>query len=131
MVISRDIVRDESKEWRWKQGSLSNKVLHENNIEDHASLILEEEPTKNEENTNINQAIRRSSRVRQQFFRLNDHEVFPDTAINEEGELLEEAMIAETEPIDFKQALSDPEWLAAMHDELEVIEKNKTLELVY
>lgn len=130
VVISRDVVIDESKEWSWKQDSTSNQALQENNTENHAFVTLKKEPTINEENTTTDQAIIRSNRARTQSVRLNDLEVFPDTIVNDDGELQEEAMMAEAKSINLKQAPGDPNCLAAMKDELESIKKNKTSELV-
>lgn len=38
--------------------------------------------------------------------------------------------MVESEPIKIEDASSDPKWICAMNDELKLIEKNKTWELV-
>jgi hypothetical protein len=76
------------------------------------------------------QPIRRSTRTRAQSVRLTDFERFPDQAVGQDGELLEEAMLAESEPINFDQAVNDSNWLKAMKEEINTIEKNKTWYLV-
>lgn len=76
------------------------------------------------------QLVRRSERVRTQSTRLSEYDMFPDSAMTEEHDLLEQVMLAEVEPADLSQALTDPNWLAAMKEELQSIEKNKSWELV-
>jgi hypothetical protein len=82
-------------------------------------------------NDQPNQQLRRSTRERMQSVRLNEYDVFPDQAITEDGELINEAMIAELEPVTLEQALNDSKWKAAMKEELKSIEKNNTWELMH
>ncbi|GAU25658.1 hypothetical protein TSUD_265850 [Trifolium subterraneum] len=77
-----------------------------------------------------NQPTRRSTRARVESVRLNDYERFPDHAIRQDGELLEEAMLAESEPINLDQAMKDSNWLEAMKEEMNAIEMNKIWYLV-
>lgn len=62
--------------------------------------------------------------------RLNDYERFPDQAIIENGELIEEAIMVKAKSINHVQALYDENCKAAMVEELKAIEKNQTWELV-
>ena len=39
-------------------------------------------------------------------------------------------MMVEVEPINLDQAMNDSNWLATMKEELKIIEKNKTCELI-
>lgn len=80
-------------------------------------------------NDQPNQPLRRSTRDRVQSVRLNEYDVFPDQAITEDGELINEAMIAELEPVTLEQALNDSKWKAAMKEELKSIEKEQHLGL--
>ena len=82
-------------------------------------------------NDQSNQPLRRSTRDRVQSVRLNEYELFPDQAITEDGELINEVMIAELEPVTLEQALNDSKWKAAMQEELKSIEKNNTWELMH
>jgi glycine cleavage system H lipoate-binding protein len=77
-----------------------------------------------------NQQLRRSTRERVQSIRLNEYDVFPDQVITEDGELVNEAMIAELEPVTLSEALKDSNWLNAMKEELKSIEKNNTWTLM-
>ena len=40
--------------------------------------------------------------------KLNEYDRFPDQAVDEEGNMIEEAMLAESEPTDLNQAMKDP-----------------------
>ncbi|MCH81780.1 hypothetical protein A2U01_0002572 [Trifolium medium] len=62
--------------------------------------------------------------------RLADCEVLPDSAVNNEGELIHFALLADAEPVNFNEALQLSVWKKAMIDELKSIEKNQTWELV-
>ena len=70
---------------------------------------------------------RRSTRTRTESTRLIGYERFPDQAIDADGDLIEEAMMmAEAEPIDLDEALSNSNWCEAIKEELRAIEKNNT-----
>ncbi|OIW20143.1 hypothetical protein TanjilG_02123 [Lupinus angustifolius] len=64
--------------------------------------------------------------MRQPSSRLNDYEIFSDSGITAEGELVHMALLAEMEPIDFHEAMKTDQWLEAMKEELKSIEKNQT-----
>ncbi|MCI03247.1 retrovirus-related pol polyprotein from transposon tnt 1-94 [Trifolium medium] len=74
--------------------------------------------------------VRRSSRVRTLPPRLNDCIITRDNEITEEGDLVHLAFNAETEPVDFEDAVKSEKWLSAMNEEIESIERNNTWELV-
>ncbi|RDY14617.1 Copia protein, partial [Mucuna pruriens] len=61
---------------------------------------------------------------------LRDQELFQDSAVNLEGELIHSALIVEAEPIEFEKGMIEEKWLKAMKDEINSIEKNQTWELV-
>ncbi|CAJ2634633.1 unnamed protein product [Trifolium pratense] len=71
----------------------------------------------------------RPHRVTQIPRRLADCEMVPDNAVDNEGDIVHYAMLADTEPLDVKSALKSKVWLEAMIDELKSIEKNKTWDL--
>jgi hypothetical protein len=62
--------------------------------------------------------------------RLADCEVLPDSVVSNEGELIHFALLADAEPVNFKEALQTSVWKQAMVEELNSIEKNPTWELV-
>ncbi|KAK2365584.1 putative mitochondrial protein [Trifolium repens] len=142
VVISRDIKFDESKGWDWIEStsaenisSLLNRKLVLEEIDDQPEADQPEDDAAGNHthipNDQPNQPLRRSTRDRVQSVRLNEYDVFPDQAITEDGELINEAMIAELEPVTLEQALNDSKWKAAMKEELKSIEKNNTWELMH
>ncbi|MCI61238.1 hypothetical protein A2U01_0082495, partial [Trifolium medium] len=62
--------------------------------------------------------------------RLQDYEVTSDDQVNDEGEIVHYAFLADTEPVSMSEALSDPKWINAMTEELDSIESNDTWSLV-
>ncbi|XP_058765508.1 uncharacterized protein LOC131639000 [Vicia villosa] len=73
---------------------------------------------------------RRSTRQRVLPSRLQECERFQDNEVNNEGDFVHFALMAESEPVNTEEALRDPKWICAMKEELESIEKNGTWELV-
>ena len=61
--------------------------------------------------------------------RLEDYEMFPDSAIDDDGELVHLAPMGEAEPVTFPEAIKKEVWLEAMREELKAIERNKTWKL--
>ncbi|CAI8595325.1 unnamed protein product [Vicia faba] len=138
LVISREVLVDESKGRDWSRSSVrqesdtvttvfeedeQNEASTSQNEKDDASTSQNEEPPVQNE--------RRSIRTRTESTRLAGYERFPDQAIDADGDLIEEAMMmAEAEPIDLNEAMSNSNWCEAMKEELRGIEKNKTWELV-
>lgn len=57
-----------------------------------------------ESTTNATQS-RRSQRERQFPQRLNDYEVFPNTTVTTEGDLVHFTLFAEAEPVNFEHAM--------------------------
>ena len=55
--------------------------------------------------------------------------MFPDSAVNDEGDLVHMALFAEMEPVSFEEASQKKQWMMAMKEELHSIEKNGTWEL--
>ncbi|WJX34774.1 hypothetical protein P8452_22851 [Trifolium repens] len=137
VVISRDIKFDESKGWDW----IGSTSAEDTSSMLNRKLVLEEIYDQPEDdaagnhthipNDQPNQQLRRSTRDRVQSVRLNEYELFPDQAITEDGEQVNEAMIAELKPVTLEQALNDPRWKEAMKEELKSIEKNNTWELMH
>jgi len=80
--------------------------------------------------TETGESSRRPTRQRGLPQRLRDCELFRDREINNEGDLIHFALMAESEPVNTEEALSDPKWMCAMKEELNSIEKNSTWMLV-
>lgn len=107
IITNRDVVFDEKKRWEW---NFVNSVTKETVLLD----LDEIEPEFTDETQ-----VKRSQRARQHY------EVFPDTGISEEGELLLYAMAVESEPMSLEDALLSKNWKSAMEEELVAIEKKQ------
>ena len=62
--------------------------------------------------------------------RLTDCEITSDNAVNDEGDLTHFALLADAEPINYKEALKIDVWKRAMVEELQSIERNQIWELI-
>ncbi|GAU43423.1 hypothetical protein TSUD_334860 [Trifolium subterraneum] len=118
VVVSRDVVFDEMKEWDWNMQEKKSST----------SVMLEEL----EENTEIVPEIdmRRSTRTRALPARLQECELNKDNEVTNDGDLVHLAFMAESEPIDVISALKSEKLRCAMKEELDLIECNQTWELV-
>ena len=58
---------------------------------------------------------------------MTDCEITPDDAVNDEGELIHFALLADVEPINYKEALKTNVWKNAMIEELQSIEKKSNM----
>ena len=56
--------------------------------------------------------------------------MFPDSAITDEGEFMNIALMTTIEPVKFQDAIKEKVWSDAMNEEIRAIERNKTWELV-
>lgn len=70
--------------------------------------------------------MKRSIRYITQSIIQNDYERFTNQAIKENGHLIEEAIMVESEPIDHVQAMKDDNRKGVMNEEIKAIEKRKT-----
>lgn len=121
IMVSRDVVVDEVKEWNWDEAEKRSKQV----------MFDLSEPAERNEVTTVNVDERgRPARVRQPPQRLHDYDLISDDAVTNEGELIHFALLAESEPVNFEEAIHDQKWIKAMQDELQAIEKNQTWELV-
>ncbi|KAI5434094.1 hypothetical protein KIW84_021092 [Lathyrus oleraceus] len=79
-----------------------------------------------------NNVVNNGRPVRQRALphRLRDYERFQDNEVNNDGDFVHFVLMAESEPVNEEEALSDPKWICSMKEELESIEKNGTWELV-
>lgn len=74
--------------------------------------------------------MKRSTRVSQLPSHLSDYEMFHDSTITSEGELVHFALIAQSKPVDFEKAMTNEKQMKAMQEEINLIERNQTWELV-
>jgi len=60
---------------------------------------------------------------------LVGHEITPDNEVNEEGEFVNFALLANSEPINYEITMTEKVWKNAMIEELNTINRNNTWEL--
>jgi hypothetical protein len=132
IAISRDVkvLKEELWDWNSNQCSVSEKqVVIEDNKESDELITNEKaiiEDVSDEEPT----TIVRPQRNKQIPRRLQDCQVTGDDEVSSDDELVQFAMLADTEPLDYKAALCDENWKEAMLDEMNSIERNQTWDLV-
>lgn len=119
IVMSRDVIVDESRWWNWGDSSSPTIVM----------IRLSENQPSDPEQPTITPS-QRQQRNRQVPPRLQDCEVWPDNAATADGDLLHLALFSEYEPVVIEEAIKNEKWLTAIEEELHSIEKNKTWELV-
>lgn len=132
IVFNKDVKFDESKCWNWKDKTIneSDSLFYLADVEIEGYEV--EEPEEGVENADEGGArfSNMPRRNTQPPAKLRDYERFPDQAVSEEGDMVQLAMLAETEPVSVKEALSQEHWKKTMIEELESIEKNETWRLV-
>lgn len=154
VVVSRDVIFDESKGWKWNNSvtdegapgefsisfsDFSNQGIREDVIEEGESheenssnTKLEEDDTEQSESeqsdaeqSNTEQGgLRRSTRISKTPSYQSDYILLGDA----EGERL--LLLINEEPWDFTEAVKDKVWKKACDDEIESIIKNNTWDLV-
>ncbi|KAK2359039.1 hypothetical protein QL285_096166 [Trifolium repens] len=128
VVVSRDVIIDEMKEWDW----------YNNKKKDSVSIVFDDEQSTSEatvENVLRTSArdenvLRTSTRARSVPARLQEFEMNRDDEVTDDGDLVHLAYYADSELVNVEAALKDKKWLKAMNEELESIEDNQTWELV-
>ncbi|CAH9074898.1 unnamed protein product [Cuscuta europaea] len=133
-IISRDVIVDETATWNWDSTNASNgrrmTLIGNESEEEVSGLNMEETYINDGERLGGTGIETRPTRERRTSSRLTDYEVFPDSVITDDGDLVHLAFLAETEPIEHYDAVKDPKWMKAMKEELASIQKNDTWELV-
>ncbi|WVZ09086.1 hypothetical protein V8G54_022432 [Vigna mungo] len=131
IVISKDVIVDESTIFKW------NGSEHSTNKSDDTSstvitALLDEKNPDQTKSTIATESVntRRSQRTRFPSTRLTNHELFRDNEITDTGDLVHHALLAGIESITWEQAIKDYKWREAMVEELTSIEKNRTWTLV-
>ncbi|CAJ2656171.1 unnamed protein product [Trifolium pratense] len=98
MMLGKDVRFYEASSWNWEDNSSSQgKIVYFNDIE----------PSVPEVNTTQGGASGRPTRNVQPPQRLNDRVRFSDTAMTDEGEIIQLAMLAESEPVSLEQEMKE------------------------
>ncbi len=133
--ISRDVIVDENEAWKWEINTeIKNVNSHiftesdqsEASDEDMEVAQNDIETAVDTENNQVTQLVVRPQRNRHVPSRLEDYEVLPDSAVNDEGELIHFALLADAEPLNYKEAIQTKVWKKAMIEEIRATEKNNT-----
>ncbi|RDX62819.1 hypothetical protein CR513_58808, partial [Mucuna pruriens] len=114
VFTSKDDTCDENESWIWNAtpSEAQSRVP-----------IKEEEELTDVPTFNKDPIVRKS-------LHLKDQELFQDTTVNSEGELVHFALIAEAEHVKFVKAVTDKKWVKVIKEEINFIVKNQTWELV-
>jgi hypothetical protein len=130
--FSRDVIVNEAEKWKWENESEYNSEIQQSYI--YPDLSDESEGEDDHEVTADDQeeiiAPARPQRNRNSPARLTDCEVTSDNTVNDEGDFIHFALLADAELVNYKEALKTDVWKRAMVEELQSIEKNQTWELV-
>ncbi|CAJ2637748.1 unnamed protein product [Trifolium pratense] len=148
--ISRDVIVNEEEKWKWEKEPVYNSGVQstfiypsssdESDGDDEgepAAETIQNQGTDSDGNMNLSSddddrihIIARTQRTKRVPARLNDCEVTQDNAVNDEGDLIHFALLADSEPLNYRDALKSNVWKRAMEEELKSIEKNQTWKLV-
>ncbi|PNX76333.1 putative LRR receptor-like protein kinase [Trifolium pratense] len=114
--ISRDVIVNEAEQWKWETNPVYRDEVQYNHVHLESSDDsdgedgYEEEDTVQAENADVPEDVEasvRPQRTRHAPARLNDCEVTHDSAVNDEGELIHFALLADSEPVNFRDALKN------------------------
>ena len=149
VVVSNDVIVDETREWNWKESTeqSTSKVtsiqLDSDRVEDEEEVNVPELTIPNDDNVNNAnennvenmdndnmEQLRRFDRVRFPSVRLQGYALYPAGLCEDVTDIMHLVLMKESEPISLDQALSNPKWKEAMVEELRSIEKNETWQMV-
>jgi len=133
--ISRDVLVNENEAWNWETTTeIRNVNSHIFTKSDQSEASDEDmEETENvvkNEDDQATQPIIRPQRNRQAPSRFEDYELFPNRAVNDEGEHIHFVLLVDVEPLNYKEAMQNEVWRKDMIEEIKAIEKNNTWKLV-
>lgn len=121
VVINRDVIINELKEWVWNE-----------NVNKDLLRIFYEEPTSEvkrkvrHEEVGGQASTSRPLRERKMLARLQECVITSNDFIYDEGELVHYAFYAGTEPVNVDEAFKDSEWMKVVNGEIKFIEVNHT-----
>jgi hypothetical protein len=144
IVISRDVVFEESKSWTWDRSYEEQVVadLEWGDIEEDAALIEENNEAVSEGDEDVNEEIENNSplagnggvssssdeeRVRRPPVWMRDY--VSGEGLSEEDIDVNLALFASADPVHFEEAVRCEKWREAMDLEIKAIERNNTWEL--
>jgi len=125
VVISKDVIINELKEWDWTENVKKDSVrIFCDELASEVEREVRQEEVRGEAGPS------RPQRIRHMHARLQKCVIILDDMVNEEGELVHYAFYADVEPVNAAEALKDSKWMKAMDEELKSIEVNNIWSLV-
>ena len=114
--INRDGIVNEAKKWKWESEPECNSEIKQSCVYPNSSDESENEGDHEFVEDDLEEIIvpARPQRNRQPPLRLTDCEITPDNAVNEEGDLTHFALLADAEPINYKEAMKIDVWKIVM-----------------
>ena len=125
IIISRDVIFNEDKEWVWKD----EKEISTTSFDINLLEPLEEEITPFVPPTPAPSSSSESSDSPPQKTR-SIGEIYDQTRRVLEEDFMDFALLVENDPVTFEDAAKEGKWREAMQQEIEAIERNKTWDLV-
>ncbi|CAL8990056.1 unnamed protein product [Prunus brigantina] len=133
LILSRDVVFDEGATWNWKEAAENSMIMvNEEEQPRNSQVEVFETPAGNRnsgfrplDSVSYGGSSKASSR-------LEDTQNFDHTPLKwrKLDDILAQCNLCTMEPEKFEEAVKDESWMKAMKDELNMIEKNDTWELV-
>jgi hypothetical protein len=116
--ISRDVIVDENETWKWETNTeiknVNSHIFTESDQSEESDEDMEEIQNGTEnvvtEDNQTTQPIMRPQRNRQAPRRLEDCEILPDSAVNDEGELIHFALLDDAEPLNYTDMVLTIMW---------------------
>ncbi|KAI5322684.1 hypothetical protein L3X38_031756 [Prunus dulcis] len=134
LLLSRDVVFDEGTSWNWKEVSDNSVVMMNFEEQPRNSQVDSFETPIGPQNSVFTAGNSAASygESSKEGSRLEDTQTFDHTPLKwrKLDDILAQCNLCTMEPEKFEEAVKEESWLKAMKDELNMIEKNKTWELV-
>lgn len=135
VTISRDVTFDEHGAWDWKKkGVEPTQPPTPSFIDNGESDMQKIEPVQQSVQDPSSSTVQlvqsgRPQRQRHLPARLQDYVVGNDVDILTDEDIINFALFADCDPVDFRDVVGDNRWMKAMDEEIHAIEKTDTWEL--
>jgi len=128
VIVSRDVTFAEDEEWQWNAATemdSKQRYIYVLNDDVEDGVTLEAPAVQPEVATPIATMMERPRRQQRQPVHLQDCEVNLDDEVDDNGDLVHFAFLAESEPVRLVDAIQHPQ--EAMNKKLMAIEKNNIM----
>ncbi|CAL8087744.1 unnamed protein product [Prunus armeniaca] len=133
LLLSRDVVFDEGATWNWKEATENSVIMVNEEVQPRNTQVEVFETPAGNRNSGFRPLDSISYGVSSKASsRLEDTQNFDHTPLKwrKLDDILAQCNLCTMEPEKFEEAVKDESWMKAMKDELNMIEKNDTWELV-